>query len=315
MATGVPEAEVFAAADRVLARGERPTVERVRVELGRGSPSRIGQLLEQWWDVLAKRLAAETRLPDLPKGIAEAFLSVWTGAIAQAEQAIEARVAAERENLQQAHAALAEERTRSQAEIEVAHQEVEVAQQAASVAQTRLTDAQQLTDRLSHQLADVLQQRDAVQARADQLTEEVIALGNRLRKQDAAAAAERESQARHALAIEDRCHLEVDRARQETKDLRSQITAFERDMAARERQRDDARNTLTAAQREAAGHRARAEALEQQLARLSELHKTLQSSLAKPSGPPPGSKPRQKKKPVASKSKAKRARPRLPAAR
>ena len=47
MAAGVPETAVFAAADRVLARGERPTVERVRVELGRGSPARIGQLLEE----------------------------------------------------------------------------------------------------------------------------------------------------------------------------------------------------------------------------------------------------------------------------
>lgn len=55
MPVGVPETEVFAAADRVLARGERPTVERVRAELGRGSPARIGQLLETWWDALTKR--------------------------------------------------------------------------------------------------------------------------------------------------------------------------------------------------------------------------------------------------------------------
>lgn len=39
MAVGVPEADVFAAADRVLQRGDRPTVERVRLELGRGSPA------------------------------------------------------------------------------------------------------------------------------------------------------------------------------------------------------------------------------------------------------------------------------------
>jgi len=49
MAVGVPEHEVFAAADAVLARGERPTVERVRMELGRGSPARVGGLLDQWW--------------------------------------------------------------------------------------------------------------------------------------------------------------------------------------------------------------------------------------------------------------------------
>ena len=40
MASGVPEHEVWAAADAVLPRGERPTVERVRTELGRGSPPR-----------------------------------------------------------------------------------------------------------------------------------------------------------------------------------------------------------------------------------------------------------------------------------
>ena len=77
MAIGVPEIEVFQAADRVLARGERPTVERVRTELGRGSPARVGQLLEQWWDRLAKRLAGETRLPDLPAEVAAAFKTAW----------------------------------------------------------------------------------------------------------------------------------------------------------------------------------------------------------------------------------------------
>ncbi|EQD67830.1 cointegrate resolution protein, partial [mine drainage metagenome] len=73
MAIGVPDNEVFSAADRVLARGERPTVERVRVELGRGSPARVGQLLETWWEALAKRLAGEVRLPDLPADVAGAF--------------------------------------------------------------------------------------------------------------------------------------------------------------------------------------------------------------------------------------------------
>lgn len=40
MALGIPEDEVFAAANAVLARGERPTVERVRLEPGRGSCAR-----------------------------------------------------------------------------------------------------------------------------------------------------------------------------------------------------------------------------------------------------------------------------------
>jgi hypothetical protein len=58
MAIGGPETDVFAAADAVLARGERPTVERVCLELGRGSPARVGGLLDQWWARLAECLSS-----------------------------------------------------------------------------------------------------------------------------------------------------------------------------------------------------------------------------------------------------------------
>lgn len=54
MAVGGPEHEVYAATDAVLARGERPKVER-----GRGSPARVGGLLDQWWARLTERLNGE----------------------------------------------------------------------------------------------------------------------------------------------------------------------------------------------------------------------------------------------------------------
>ncbi|WP_415750910.1 DNA-binding protein, partial [Escherichia coli] len=53
MARGVQETEVFEAADALLGAGERPTVERVRLRLGRGSPNTIGPLLDAWWAQLA----------------------------------------------------------------------------------------------------------------------------------------------------------------------------------------------------------------------------------------------------------------------
>lgn len=76
MAVGVPENDVFAAADGVLARGERPTVERVRLELGRCSPARVGGPLDIWWARLAERLNGETRLPALPVEVSQAFVAV-----------------------------------------------------------------------------------------------------------------------------------------------------------------------------------------------------------------------------------------------
>ncbi len=55
-ARGVQTEEVWAAADAVLAQGERPTIERVRQQLGRGSPNTVGPMLDGWYGSLAKRL-------------------------------------------------------------------------------------------------------------------------------------------------------------------------------------------------------------------------------------------------------------------
>jgi hypothetical protein len=48
--------EVWAAADAVLAQGERPTIERVRTHLGRGSPNTVAPMLDAWYASLGKRL-------------------------------------------------------------------------------------------------------------------------------------------------------------------------------------------------------------------------------------------------------------------
>lgn len=42
---GVQMDDVWAAADAVLNQGERPTIERVRQQLGRGSPNTVGPML------------------------------------------------------------------------------------------------------------------------------------------------------------------------------------------------------------------------------------------------------------------------------
>lgn len=106
MAVGVPENDVFAAADAVLARGERPTVERVRLELGRGSPARVGALLDQWWEQLADRLRGETRLPGLPAEVAQAFVAIWQQAITLAQGVAEQGLASQRQVLTEEREAL-----------------------------------------------------------------------------------------------------------------------------------------------------------------------------------------------------------------
>ncbi|MCH5528073.1 DNA-binding protein [Pseudomonas syringae] len=60
------ENELFSAADTVFSCGERPTVERVHLKIGRSSPARLGCLLDQCWARLSQHLSGEKRLPALP---------------------------------------------------------------------------------------------------------------------------------------------------------------------------------------------------------------------------------------------------------
>ena len=65
---GITSSDVDRAADALLREGQRPTIEKVRAKIGRGSPNTINPLLDQWWSRLAGRLdagpAALHRLPE-----------------------------------------------------------------------------------------------------------------------------------------------------------------------------------------------------------------------------------------------------------
>jgi len=293
MAVGVPETEVFAAADRVLARGERPTTERVRAELGRGSPARIGALLEQWWEALAKRLAGETRLPDLPPAVAEAFKAVWVSATEHGTALAQSAVAQAATEMAQERARLVEERAGAQHAIGTAHAAQVAAESARQTAEARLGDLQRLLDQQSTQLAELIAQRDALSVRNAQLEQAVAVAQTSLAEQQLAAAQERDALQQHIRATEERAHAEVDRARQDAKDLRGQVSTLQRERTAADhdhrQQLDAARTALARAERDLTAQRARAEALEQQLARLGDLPAALQATLARvvpPSRPP-----------------------------
>lgn len=277
MAVGVPETEVFAAADRVLARGERPTTERVRAELGRGSPARVGQLLEQWWEALAKRMAGETRLPDVPPAVAEAFKAVWVTASEHGAQLAQAELAETAAELVQERERLAEDWALGQREIHAARAAEAAAEIAAQTAQGRLSDLQRLLKQQNVQQQDLAAQREILSARNAQLEQALAAAQTALTDQQ-----------RHIRATEERAHAEIDRARQEAKELRARLVAMQREHTATYQQHraqlEGARSALAGVERDATAQRARAEALEQQLARLGDLPATLQATLAQARG-------------------------------
>ena len=61
---------VFQAADSIVARNQKPTLERVREELKGGSYSTIGPLMREWRD---SQSAVSTALVDMPDGVKSAF--------------------------------------------------------------------------------------------------------------------------------------------------------------------------------------------------------------------------------------------------
>lgn len=255
MATGVPETEVFKAADAVLARGERPTVERVRTELGRGSPARVGQLLEQWWEQLAQRLKGHALLPELPGDVAQTFAEAWRLALAHADTAAQVALTEERNDLFAAQTALTQERKLW--EIALAAAQADLAEGASKLAQVelQLTERQGLVEQLAAQVTDVRQQRDHLSGQLERRQSALDALG-----------AEHAAAQAHIRAVEDRAHQQVDHARQEIKTLGQQQERARREhvkqiteLAA---QRDALQVALRTAEQKAAHQAGRVAALE-----------------------------------------------------
>lgn len=223
MAVGVPENDVFAAADAVLARGERPTVERVRLELGRGSPARVGALLDQWWEQLAGRLRGETRLPGLPTEVAQAFVAIWQQATTLAQGLAEQGLADQRQVLADEREALGALEARARLEVAQARQQTAEAVSARQGVEIRLADLDQLLVQRQAQIDDLSRQRDELQAQRDDSRHQSLELQQQLLDSREQAERARDEQQRYTRDVEDRAYREIDRAREESKSLAVQL--------------------------------------------------------------------------------------------
>jgi hypothetical protein len=96
---GVQQDDVDFAADTLLAQGSLPTVERVHLKLGRGSPNTIGPMRENWFAGLAARLGvrpgADGEGDGAPSALRQALADLWGQALATAREQAGAGVAQE----------------------------------------------------------------------------------------------------------------------------------------------------------------------------------------------------------------------------
>lgn len=219
---GIQQADVWAAADALIAAGDRPTIERVRQKIGSGSPNTVSPMLDAWYRTLPGRLgvaapaegAAGHRLP--PELVAAAR-GLWDIACRDASELARQANDAQRTALDHREQAL------TAAEAEFRRREEAFASTKASLEEAVLRGNETVTG-LQRQL-DAAQQRQAAQEIQLEQSREALAASQarqeRLRTEHADALARKESalhdmQQRHD-ASERRALLEVDRAREEAR--------------------------------------------------------------------------------------------------
>ncbi|CAB3929499.1 DNA-binding protein [Achromobacter insolitus] len=178
MATGITETDVWSAADALLLEGARPTIERVRQKIGRGSPNTVSPYLETWFRSLGARIkdpgafAAPAAVPD---PIAQAAAHFWEAALsearAQQEQAYRGRweelaregeqLASDAEQLQQREAQLVLREQDLQEALRVATSQLAAAEDRLQAAEQQLRQRDDQLKRVQLQLEDA---RSATQA-------------------------------------------------------------------------------------------------------------------------------------------------------
>ncbi|MDP4074000.1 DNA-binding protein [Acidovorax sp. A1169] len=231
--------EVWAAADAVLALGERPTIERVRQQLGRGSPNTVGPMLDGWYGALAKRLQAPGDAAEhgagaeapLPAPVIRAAKALWGRALQHADERAAAQFTRAREEL----SAQAEALRRGQESLAQETQRLADRSEAYGVAMqakdAQIAELGRLVRDLQQQLAS--NQELLAAARSDSVQLRLAAEADRRRQEakEVEHQAERTRQEERAQAQERRLNAEVDRSRQESKRLSLQLDGDNRKYA------------------------------------------------------------------------------------
>jgi hypothetical protein len=105
---GITAGDVEHAADALLGEGHRPTIEKIREKIGRGSPNTINPLLDAWWKKLSGRLdAGPAAFHRLPESVAHVAEALWMQALdegrrraALEQRSAERAAAADRQSLE-----------------------------------------------------------------------------------------------------------------------------------------------------------------------------------------------------------------------
>lgn len=168
MARGITESDVWTASDSLLLEGARPTIERVRQKIGRGSPNTVGPYLDSWFKKLGGRIkdpGAFSVPPGAPDPVVQAATQLWEIARAESRRDLDRRLkagmaaAVANVEAEKERAALAESAAFESVN-KAAHLQAELAASTVSHDQERLARAglQARLDELARQLQEAQSQ-------------------------------------------------------------------------------------------------------------------------------------------------------------
>ena len=269
MAGRVTEQDVFEASDALLARGERPTIDRVRQKLGGGSPNTINPHLDAWWKALGKRVGG-VQAPGLPPAFVQActqfYGEIREQALNEAQGALgeQQRLAQEAQHaLETGQLAMSTEKAGLQSTIETLRGELARVQEA----------NQALTRQVAQQQADV----DGAHRQANLAAEQLKRAQDERERVAAAARTELDRVREQWQGNEKRWLGEIDHLRDEAKRIRADC---DRALKANQNRIQDLELQLSASAKERAAVRVTVESAQRALANEREKRNFAEGALA-----------------------------------
>ena len=219
---GVQQEDVWTAADALIAEGLRPTIERVRQKIGRGSPNTVSPMLESWFTTLSSRLGVSNTNKEtthVPEALQQAMESFWGVALAKGREEAD-------EKIRQAQHALTESRKALQVqENDLIHKEQTLAVRHAALEQALLAADSKAADLMS-QLNQMQALTSKRETEIETLRHRLVAVENereadrrRVSEEAIQQAKERQRNDDRSEATQKKMLEEVDKARQEAKRL------------------------------------------------------------------------------------------------
>lgn len=301
MARGITESDVHTAADELVASGERPTVERIRSHLGTGSPNTVTRWLDTWWKGLGTRLKPERpSLNNAPAALAQLAGEWWALAQEHAREVILFELAGVRQELSNARSELQSEEQRFLDEASRLRATVSESAHAERIALSQVAELRGLVDHLRSQLEESREQCSLSDRRFEQASAVAAAAEARVAELQQLARSERDSLTQHTRSVEDRAMVEIDRARQESKELRSQLNNSEKLHRSIVRtltiDLESAKQCAIEASKDLERHRTRSAVLEEQLSRIPAAIETALGTKRRSASPRKQAQTKQKKR-------------------